>query len=103
MQPGLHAILKMISTRPRNLRKRRGFNKMQRSLSDEVHRKHLVTRTVLRYGPAKIAAVIGAIIVLTLSSFAVRNYLQRQNATVLNKLSNTTIELMANPRHDPSQ
>jgi len=75
--------------------------RIQQNASDFIRRsarKHFVTRTVLRYGPGKIAAVLGAIIVLTLSSFAVRNYLNRQNARVLEKLSNTTVELMANPK-----
>ena len=74
--------------------------RIQQNASEFIRRsarKHFVTRTVLRYGPAKIAAVLGALIVLTLSSFAVRNYLNRQNARVLSELSNTTVKLMANP------
>jgi len=61
-------------------------------------RKHFMTRAVLRYGPGRIAAVFGVLILLTLSSFAVRNYLQRQNATVLKNLSKTTVELAADPK-----
>ena len=76
-------------------------DRIQQNASEFVRRsarKHFVTRTVLRYGPGKIAAVLGALIVLTLSSFAVRNYLNRQNVRVLEELSNTTVELMANPK-----
>jgi hypothetical protein len=45
-------------------------------------RKHFVTRTVMRYGPKKIALVLGAIIFLTASSFMVNNYIQQQNSVV---------------------
>jgi energy-coupling factor transporter ATP-binding protein EcfA2 len=74
--------------------------RIQQNASEFIRRsarKHFVTRTVLRYGPGRIAAVLGALIILTLSSFAVRNYLNRQNTTVLKDLSNTTVELMATP------
>ena len=61
-------------------------------------RKHIVTRTVLRYGPGRIAAVIGGLLLLTLSSFMVRSYLERQNGSVLKKLKEATVEIAASPR-----
>jgi hypothetical protein len=75
--------------------------KIQQNAAEFIRRsarKHLITRTVLRYGPGRIAAVFGAIVLLTLSSFVVRNYLERQNSTVLNNLAKSTIELAANPK-----
>jgi energy-coupling factor transporter ATP-binding protein EcfA2 len=56
-------------------------------------RKHLVTRTIIRYGPKRIAAVLGGILILTLSSFGLKNYIQRQDQNLLDGLKETTLAL----------
>lgn len=61
-------------------------------------RKHAVTRTVMRYGARRIAAVLGVLVILTLSSFAVRDYFRRQNDYVLKSIHEQTLVLAANPK-----
>jgi energy-coupling factor transporter ATP-binding protein EcfA2 len=61
-------------------------------------RKHAVTRTIMQYGPRRIAAVLGILLILTLSSFAVRDYFRRQNGYVLKDMHNETLRLVANPK-----
>ncbi|MBX2962856.1 MAG: hypothetical protein KF687_10115 [Cyclobacteriaceae bacterium] len=61
-------------------------------------RKHAVTRTVMRYGPRRIAAALGVLLILTLSSFAVRDYFRRQNDYVLRAIHDETLKLAANPK-----
>lgn len=61
-------------------------------------RKHAITRTVMRYGPGKIAAVLGVVAALALGAFAVRNYYRTQNDYVLKSIHNETLRLAANPK-----
>lgn len=61
-------------------------------------RKHAVTRTVMRYGARRITAVLGVLVILTLSSFAVRDYFRRQNDYVLKSIHEQTLVLAANPK-----
>lgn len=61
-------------------------------------RKHVITRTVMRYGAKRIAAVLGIIALITLSSFAIRNYFQRQNNYVLNKIKSESLVLAKEPK-----
>jgi hypothetical protein len=64
-------------------------------------RKHVVTRTVMRYGARRIAAVLGVIAILLLSSFAVRDYFRKQNDYVLKTIKEQTIELAGIPKLSP--
>lgn len=64
-------------------------------------RKHVVTRTIMRYGPKRIAAVLALIAVVTLSSFAVRDYFRRQNDNVLKSIKEKTFELANVPKLSP--
>lgn len=57
-------------------------------------RKHVVTRTVMRYGPKRIAAVLGVIAVFTLSSFVVRDYFRKQNDYVLQSIKEQSLQLV---------
>ncbi len=61
-------------------------------------RKHAVTRTIMRYGPRRIAAAAGLIAVLTLSSFALNTYLRQQNSYVLKSIHQQTLKLASNPK-----
>jgi energy-coupling factor transporter ATP-binding protein EcfA2 len=60
--------------------------------------KHAITRTVMRYGPKRIAAAFGILAMLGLTSFAVRNYFIKQNASVLNSIQQQTLKLSDNPK-----
>jgi len=61
-------------------------------------KKHVITRTVMRYGAKRIAAVLGIIAIITLSSFAIRNYFLRQNSYVLNKIKSESLVLANEPK-----
>ncbi len=61
-------------------------------------RKHVVTRTVMRYGPKRIAAVLGLVAILTLSSFAVRDYFRKQNDYVLKSIKEQSLQLVNTER-----
>lgn len=63
--------------------------------------KHVVTRTIMRYGPKKIAGVLGLIAIIGLSSFAVRNYFRKQNDYVLKSIKEQTFDLANKPRLSP--
>ncbi len=60
--------------------------------------KHLVTRTVMRYGPKRIAATLGILAMITLTSFAVRDYFNKQNAAVLKNMHRQTLGFVNNPK-----
>lgn len=55
--------------------------------------KHIVTRTIMRYGPKRISVAMALIAVVTLSSFAVRNYFREQNGYVLKSIKTYTFDL----------
>ncbi len=61
-------------------------------------RKHAITRTVMKYGPKKIAAILALIAFVTLSSFVVKTYLDRRNSAVLQSLHERSIPLLNNPK-----
>jgi hypothetical protein len=63
-------------------------------------RKHVVTRTVVRYGPRKIAAVLAIIALFTLSSFVLRNYFQQQSGYVLENVKDQSLQLMNSKKVD---
>lgn len=61
-------------------------------------KKHVVTRTIMRYGPKRIAAVLGLVAIIMLSSFVVRSYVRRQNDYVLKSIKEQTFELANKPK-----
>ena len=63
--------------------------------------KHVVTRTIMRYGTKRIAAVLGLVAVLTLSSFAVRDYFRKQNDYVLKSIKAESFDLANKPKLSP--
>jgi hypothetical protein len=60
--------------------------------------KHVITRTVMRYGSKRIAATMALIALLTLTSFAVRNYLKQQNAAVLTSILAQSLDHARDPK-----
>jgi hypothetical protein len=63
--------------------------------------KHVVTRTIMRYGAKRIAAALGIIAVIILSSFGIRNYFLKQNGNVLKEIKKQTFELANKPKLSP--
>jgi energy-coupling factor transporter ATP-binding protein EcfA2 len=62
--------------------------------------KHTFTRAVMKLGTRRIAAALGGILLVVLSSFAVSNYFARKSDTVLQAVKTQSLELM--PSRDAS-
>jgi hypothetical protein len=60
--------------------------------------KHVVTRTIIKYGPKRIAAALGIIAFIILSSFGIREYFQRQNNYVLKSFKTKSFEIANEPK-----
>jgi len=60
--------------------------------------KHIITRTVMKFGPKKIAAAFAALVILALSSFAVSGFLKQRNSSILQNIKVQTLELARNPK-----
>ncbi len=63
--------------------------------------KHTITRAIMRIGTKKIAALLGGILLIVLSSFAISGFFSRQNETVLRTLRQDGIKLMASKDASP--
>ncbi len=63
-------------------------------------RKHRVTRAVMRYGPRKIVAALAVIALVVFSSFAVRDYMRKQNDYVLKEIRNESFVLANSKKAD---
>lgn len=63
--------------------------------------KHVVTRTIMRFGPKRIAAALGIIAVIILSSFGIRDYFLKQNDNVLKSIKEKTFEIANIPKLSP--
>ena len=61
-------------------------------------RRHVVTRTFMRYGAKRIAIVLALIALITFSSFAIRDYIQRQNNYVLKSIKEQSFEIANKPK-----
>ncbi|MBS1976241.1 MAG: ATP-binding protein [Bacteroidetes bacterium] len=61
-------------------------------------RKHVVTRTIMKYGAKRIAAVLAVAIIITLGAISVRNYLLHQNDAVLKNIMARTLSIANNPK-----
>jgi energy-coupling factor transporter ATP-binding protein EcfA2 len=59
--------------------------------------KHVITRTIMRIGTRKIAALLGILALITLSAFGVKTYFSRQNNSILKGISKEVYSL-ANDR-----
>ncbi len=92
---------------PEEFEEQKKLNKAKQVISNSQEflqrsaRKHVVTRTVMRYGARRMAAVLGVLVILLLSSFAVRDYLRRQNDYVLNNIKEQTFVLANTPKLSP--
>ena len=60
--------------------------------------KHVITRTIMRYGPKRIAGILGLIALGILGVFGINTYLSRQNGAVLKNIRQQTLSLAADPK-----
>ena len=61
-------------------------------------RKHAVTRTILKYGPKRIAAILAIIGLLVIGLFAFQRYYVKQNTFVLGELKAETLRIANNKK-----
>ena len=61
-------------------------------------RKHVVTRTIMHYGPRRIGLAMALIAFLVFSSFSVSQYLRQQNSYILNSIQTESIKLVNSPK-----
>ncbi len=64
-------------------------------------KKHLITRTVMRYGPKRIAATFAIIAAIIFSSFAVKDFFDKKNSNVLKAIKSQTFEIANEPKLSP--
>jgi len=101
VQPNAYWIARYL---PEDIVKEKKLTRAQQILNNAQEfiqrsaRKHAVTRTVMKYGPARIAAVLAVLALITLSSFAVRNYIRQQNGYVLKSIHEQTLQLANDPK-----
>ena len=95
-KPNLHWIARYL---PEEIEQDKKLSKAKQVLNNAQEflkrsaRKHVVTRTIIRYGAKRIAVVLAIIAVITLSSFALRDYFRRQNDFVLKSIKEQTFEI----------
>lgn len=61
-------------------------------------KKHAVTRTIMHYGPKRIAVAVGILAIIILSSFAVRNYFRKQNDYIFGSVKSQSLDLVNDPK-----
>jgi energy-coupling factor transporter ATP-binding protein EcfA2 len=59
--------------------------------------KHVITRTIMRYGPKRIGYLLLIIALLLMTSFAIKDHYQKQNSYVLSDLHQKSLALADNP------
>ncbi len=64
-------------------------------------KKHVVTRTIMHYGAKRIAAALGIIAIVILSSFGIRDFFRKQNDYVMKTIKEKTFELANVPKLSP--
>lgn len=66
---------------------------LQRSAS-----KHKITRTLMRYGPGRMAAVLAVLVLLVVGAFVVRNAIRKQNEYVVKDIRQEVLQLINSPK-----
>jgi len=103
-KPNAHWIARYL---PEEIEQDKKLSKAKQVLSNAQDflarsaKKHVVTRTVMRYGPKRIAAALGIIAVVILSSFGIRDYFRKQNNNVLKSVKAQTFKLANTPKLSP--
>jgi energy-coupling factor transporter ATP-binding protein EcfA2 len=91
--PNSHWIARYLpdeASQEEKLGKARAIRDNARQFLKQSARKHAVTRTIMQYGPGRLAAGLAIIALITLSSFALHNYWQRQNDQILDRIEAET-------------
>ncbi len=97
LKPNIHWIARYL---PEDLDQERKLSKAKVILKDSEEflsrsvRKHVMTRTVMKYGAKRIGIAVALIAFLVFSSFALRQYLRQQNSFVLNSIQSDARDLV---------
>ena len=103
-KPNAHWIARYL---PEELEQDKKLLKAKQVLSNaqeflsQSARKHVITRTVMRFGAKRIAAVLAIIAVIILSSFGISDYFRKQNDYALKSFKEQTFELANVPKLSP--
>lgn len=103
-KPNAHWIARYL---PEEIEQQKKLSKAKEVLSNAQEflkksaAKHIVTRTIMRFGPMRIAAALAVIAVIILSSFGIRDYFQRQNEHVLKSIKSQTLQFANLPKLSP--
>jgi energy-coupling factor transporter ATP-binding protein EcfA2 len=89
---------------PEELDQQKKLSKAKSLLSDSKEflkrsaRKHIVTRTIMYYGPKKIGIAIALVAFLVFSSIVIRQYLRQQNSYIFKSIQTESGHLINSPK-----
>jgi energy-coupling factor transporter ATP-binding protein EcfA2 len=89
------------STKQKKLEKAKEILENAKEFIAKSARKHLVARTLIHYGPKRIAIAAGIIALITLTSFVASDYFKKQNSNVLKSIGEQTLNIAKIPNVDP--
>jgi energy-coupling factor transporter ATP-binding protein EcfA2 len=101
LKPNAYWIARYL---PEELDQKKKLSKAKKTLNNaneflsKSAKKHVVTRTILRYGPKRIGIAIALIAFLVFSSFAIRQYLRQQNSYILKSIQDDSKPLVNSPK-----
>jgi len=101
LNPNVHWIARYLPEeldQDKKLSKANSILKNSQEFISKSAKKHVVTRTVMRYGAKRIGIAIALIAFLVFSSFAIRQYLRQQNSYILNSIQAESIKLVNSPK-----
>lgn len=101
LNPNVHWVARYLPEeldQEKKLSKAKNILKNSEEFLSKSASKHVVTRTVMRYGAKRIGIAIALIAFLVFSSFAIRQYLRQQNSYILNSIQAESIKLVNSPK-----
>ena len=101
LNPNIHWVSRYLPEefdQDKKLSKAKNILKNSEEFLSKSAKKHVVTRTVMRYGAKRIGIAVAMIAFLVFSSFAIRQYLRQQNSYILNSIKAESIKLVNSPK-----
>uniref|UniRef100_UPI0035948070 nSTAND1 domain-containing NTPase n=1 Tax=Aquiflexum sp. TaxID=1872584 RepID=UPI0035948070 len=101
LNPNVHWVARYLPEeldQDKKLSKAKNILKNSDEFLSKSASKHVVTRTVMRYGAKRIGIAIALIAFIVFSSFAIRQYLRQQNSYILNSIQAESIQLVNSPK-----
>ncbi|RPA66749.1 ATP-binding protein [Cyclobacteriaceae bacterium YHN15] len=101
LNPNIHWVARYLPEeldQDKKLSKAKNILKNSQEFLSKSARKHVVTRTVMRYGAKRIGIAVALIAFLIFSSFGISQYLKQQNSAVLNSIQAESKILVNSPK-----